>query len=130
MVPGSYMRRVHVLLLASLSACPRPSVPRSSQAPAVRPGVDPCAADLSGTWVHGADPSWEYDAVDDGGTVELSVWRRFDGGSSDAGAAASVQLRRGDGGFTGEAHALGGLPSGQTFPMTFPARVTQCSPGA
>jgi hypothetical protein len=83
---------------------------------------DPCAQDFTGDWVHAADPTWQYEARDDGGTVELVV-RRF----SDAGTTAAIQLRRGDGGFAGEVRALGGLPSGNTCELTFPVRVTRCS---
>jgi hypothetical protein len=67
---------------------------------------------------------------DDGGTLELQVSRQFDGGATaDAGFSAAVVLQRTDAGFAGEVRALGGLPSGQTCPMTFPVRVTRCDDG-
>lgn len=121
------MRRAAHVFLVALSACPRPAVPPPAPpAAVVKPPPDPCAADFSGSWVHAVDPTWRYEARDDGGTLELAVLRVFDAGVSDAGAAA-IELRRGDGGFFGVVRALGGLPSGGTCPMTFPVRVTQCS---
>jgi hypothetical protein len=60
-----------------------------------------CLENLSGAWLHDEDPSWRYDALDDGGTVTLVVTRlelpidagfrprRFrDAGTSDAGLDA------------------------------------------
>lgn len=120
-------RRFAVVFFVVLSACPRPVVPAPAPAKeSVKPGADPCAADFSGAWVHATDPSWAYEGRDDGGALDLVVSRVFDGGAADAGVA-SIQLRRGDGGFAGEVRALGGLPNGSTCPMTFAVRVTQCA---
>lgn len=118
------MRRVFLMLM--LGACPRPAAPPPAPPPAAKPEPDPCAADLSGTWVHTTDPSWVYEGTDDGGTLELTVLRSFDAGLADAGVA-TIQLRRDAGLFAGEVRGLGGLPSGSTCAMTFPVRVTQCS---
>ncbi|MBK7863883.1 MAG: hypothetical protein IPJ65_35805 [Archangiaceae bacterium] len=111
-----------------MSGCPRPVVPAVAPAARLIAAVDPCSVDLSGWYVHATDPSWRYQGRDDGGTLELSVWRTFDGGAPafDAGSTVSLTLWRGDGGFAGEVRALGGLPSGQTCPMSFPVRVTRC----
>ncbi len=59
-----------------LCACARPE--RSPTPPTPPPPVNVpagCLGDLSGTWLHDEDPSWRYDAVDDGGTVTLVVSR-------------------------------------------------------
>lgn len=119
------MRRLLPLLL--LCGCPKAvTAPReAARVPAAK--ADPCAADLSGPYVHSTDPSYVYDARDDGGTVLISVSRRFDGGSPDAGLSATMVLSRfGDAGFRGEVRALGGLPSGQTCELGYPVRVTGC----
>lgn len=127
MVPSSYMSRRALVLLVVLSACPKAVVPPPAPPPVTKAPADPCVADFSGAWVHAADPSWRYDAVDDGGTVDFVVMRRFDGGLGGDAGVASMQLRRDAGSFAGEVRGLGGLPNGSTCAMTFPVRVTQCS---
>jgi hypothetical protein len=125
--------RMGAMGLVLLSACPRPAVPAPARPAAAEKPKDPCARDLSGIWFYVSDPTWQYDARDDGGTLELWVTRRFPSdagltGAGDAGAA-TIQLRRSSTGFVGEVRALGELPSGATCPMTFPVRVSACESG-
>ncbi len=115
------MWRLLLLLCACVKTVAAPPPVAATRLP---PAADPCAADLSGAWVLEADPRWQYAARDDGGTVDVSVTRFGDGGTS-----ATFQLRRADGGFGGLVRGLGGLPSGTTCELTFPVRVTQCTDG-
>ena len=129
MVPSSYMWRAALVLLVSFSACPKAPVPAvAAPLEVVKAPPDPCEADFSGSWVHAADPTWRYEGLDDGGTLELSVSRSFDGGSFADAGVATLHLRRDRdaGAFAGEVSALAGLPSGGTCAMSFYVRVTQC----
>lgn len=62
--------------LLLLAACvrttpqPPPQLPPPPPAFVVPPG---CLQPLSGSWVHASDPSYRYEAEDDGGTLTLSV---------------------------------------------------------
>ena len=113
-----------------------------------------CLADLSGHWVHD-DSAWRYDAVDDGGTLSLTVfhqftpdagprWRQFtrpkDGGTAvakllDAGQAVSaspaafVILNRTSAGFIGESIAMVSHPVGRTCEARFKTEVLSCGDG-
>ncbi len=113
-----------------------------------------CLADLSGRWVHD-DSSWQYDALDDGGTLSLTVfhqltpdagprWRQFtrpkDGGTAvgkllDAGLAvaaspaAFVILNRTPAGFIGESVAMVAHPVGRTCEARFKTEVLSCGDG-
>jgi hypothetical protein len=58
-------------------ACARPT-PVAPPPPPPPPNVPAgCLGDLSGAWVHATDPSYRYDATDDGGTLTLVVSRFF-----------------------------------------------------
>src|SRR4051794_7573450 len=66
---------VWVLVGVGFLACPSKAV-RPPETAAAPPGVKlppGCEANLSGGWVHAEDPTYQYEARDDGGTVELSL---------------------------------------------------------
>ena len=117
-----------------------------------------CLDNLSGHWVH-VDSSYQYDAVDDGGTLTLFAWHRFtpdagpryrlftkprwgDGGADqldagskvdDAGFAQSpssvVTLIRSPSGFAGEAVAQVTHPVGRTCEAHWKTEVLSCLDG-
>jgi hypothetical protein len=118
------MRTVLFLVVLALMSCPRPR-----KAIAFDPrALDPCALNLSGTYQHATDPTWQYRGFDDGAGLTIWMSRNLDGGvaTQDAGSIF-VSLKRSDAGFLGEVHALGGLQNGTTCPVTFPVRVLHCS---
>jgi hypothetical protein len=97
------MRRRFVLLSAlALTGCPRttPQPPPPVVAPPPVHVPDGCLQTFTGRWVDERDPSFTYEAEDDGGTLVLHVSRQFnldagfvprrfshaDAGSPDAGA--------------------------------------------
>jgi hypothetical protein len=91
-----------------------------------------CDADLSGLYFYGdADAgenpygAWHYFASDDAGVLTLSAYRA----ETDAGPpAATVVLRRGNTGFTGEVLGKAMLPSGEECDIKLPAEVRACDP--
>jgi hypothetical protein len=103
--------RFFCAVLMLVVACARPT-PVAPPAPPPPPNVPVgCLADLSGSWVHATDPSYRYEATDDGGTLTLVVSRfivvdagfrprlfRVDAGSPDAGAPASSLALHADAG--------------------------------
>ncbi|MBL8957684.1 MAG: hypothetical protein JNK82_43315 [Myxococcaceae bacterium] len=109
-------------LLLLLCACVKAVTPPAPEPAPRSAATDPCAADLSGDWLLEEELGWRYSARDDGGTLDVVVTR-----FADAGSSATMQLTRGDAGFSGVVRGLGGLPSGVTCELTFPIRVTQCS---
>ncbi len=152
---------VLALVTCALSACPRPlpgpdPLPPPPPPPVVVP--EGCLDDLSGHWRHD-EPSWQYDAVDDGGTLTMTVtrfftpdagpsWRKFgrprDGGPltdagppSDAGTpldvgprtVATVTLNRTPRGFVGEANATVTHPVGRACPGRWKTEITSCRDG-
>ena len=107
-----------------------PAAPASPQPPPepliqVPPG---CLADLSGTYVHGQNPSYRYLASDDGGTLFIAVERS----RSDAGVAqmdanpVSVSLSRTAKGFVGETQAVLFVATGRACPVDFPTEIIAC----
>ncbi len=66
--------------LIAVAACVRTS-PQPAQPEAPPPPVihvpEGCTASLAGPWVHASDPSYRYDAEDDGGTLTLFVTHHF-----------------------------------------------------
>jgi hypothetical protein len=133
------MRRLLPLLVLSLTACPRPQpLPRIKiamipQRPMkVPPG---CLANFAGLWEHADDPSWQYAARDDGGTLELDAFRTFQGGMPDAGEgvppapAARIRLERMPDGFYGEAVADVLHPTGRICQAKYPTTIQSCSDG-
>ena len=92
-----------------------------------------CDADLSGAWLYGdnddagnnPNAAWHYLAQDDAGVLVLSAFRS----ETDAGPpAATVVLRRGNAGFTGEVLGKAMLPSGEECDVKLPAEVRSCGP--
>lgn len=149
------MRRPHFLLL-TLLACvrttpqPLPEAPPPAKPIDVPPG---CLASMAGAWVHSSDPTYRYQADDDGGTVTMIVshvpvvdagfsprrFRPVDGGV-DAGAAPTpdagpepssvrVELQRTDRGFLGNTLAPLIHPTGRTCEGRFPTTVLSCADG-
>jgi hypothetical protein len=119
-----------------------------------------CLANLSGEWVHAADPTYRYLAHDDGGTLTLEVRRveppdagfhprrfrdaglpRSDAGSSREAVADAVDegvgrpriavvLTRTAKGFVGETRLAVRHPLGRDCEAVFPAEVLDCRNGA
>ena len=113
-------------------ACP-PKPPQMSRpdrnAPAPNQIPARCDADLSGTYAHGVDPSFRYQASDDGGTLLLTVERiASDGGltNTSSGTGARIQLLRTPHGFVGQTQAMVTLRSGQRCPIEFPTEMIAC----
>ena len=107
-----------------------PAAPASPQPPPepliqVPPG---CLADLSGTYVHGQNPSYRYLASDDGGTLFIAVERsRSDGGVTRTEAnPVSVSLSRTAKGFVGETQAVLFVATGRACPVDFPTEIIAC----
>lgn len=156
------MRAAWILLASGLvSACQRPPPPAPAAPPAPPSIVVPegCLANLSGEWVHAADPTYRYLAHDDGSTLTLEVRRveppdagfhprrfrdaglpRGDAGSTrDAGADAvdagvgrpriAVVLTRTAKGFVGETRLAVRHPTGRECDAVFPAEVLDCRDG-
>lgn len=156
------MRAAWSILAAGLvGACQRPPPPAPAPPPPPPSIVVPegCLANLSGEWVHAADPTYRYFAVDDGGTLALEVTRveppdagfhprHFrDAGSApvDAGASADagadsedagnprprveLVLARTAKGFVGETRLTVRHPQGRDCDAVFPAEVVDCRDG-
>ena len=149
------MRRPHVILLL-LAACVRGTPqPVPEKPPAPPPIVVPpgCLEPLGGSWIHAYDPTYRYEAEDDGGTLSMVVShvaivdagfspRRFrvvdagvDAGPPlpvDAGpepSAVRVELRRTEHGFVGATVAPLSHPTGRTCEGHFPTQVLNCADG-
>ncbi len=118
---------------------------------------DGCLDSLAGPWVHALDPSYRYQAEDDGGTLTLLVTRQFiadagfsprrfrhDGGApEDAGRSEPVdagpepvrapdirvELQRTAGGFVGSTLATVTHPSGRSCEARFPTSILSCADG-
>jgi hypothetical protein len=111
--------------LALLAACP-PRAVRPDPQPARVNIPEGCAENLTGLYAHADDPSWQYEAVDDGGTLALALRRTApDGGYWDRSQEISIELSRGPSGFWGRAAAV--APGG--CPVEFPTRLTGCADG-
>ena len=87
-----------------------------------------CLADLSGTYVHGQNPSYRYLASDDGGTLFIAVERSgSDGGLRRTEAnPVSVSLSRTAKGFVGETRAVLFVATGRACPVDFPTEIIAC----
>jgi hypothetical protein len=104
-----------------------PASPPSPPGPPIQvpPG---CLADLSGTYVHGQNPTYRYLASDDGGTLFIAVERS----RSDAGVPrldanpVSVSLSRTPKGFIGETQAVLFVATGRACPVDFPTEIIAC----
>jgi hypothetical protein len=109
---------------------PAPSPPGAPSPPAIRvpPG---CLDDLSGTYVHALNPSYNYLGTDDGGTLFLAVERAH----GDAGASRqdsnpiSISLSRTPRGFLGETRAMVFVTSGRICSVDFPTELVGCEDG-
>lgn len=115
-----------------------------------------CLELQSGAWVHAEDPTWRYQAEDDGGALTLIVHhrvvldagfspRRFrvqdagldagppttdeDAGTQDELPSARVELFRTDAGFLGSTLTRFTHPAGTTCDVAFPTRVLGCGDG-
>lgn len=128
---------------------------RPPPTPAAEPSPPPphavtlgCREGLAGRWVLEEDPSWTYDASDDGGTLELSVRRTVDAGyrprrfrldagpdapRDDGGAApppvARITLERTDAGFLGSTWGTARTPSGTPCHVSFHTELLACGDG-
>src|SRR5260370_35130073 len=103
------------------------SPPGAGPPPAIRvpPG---CLDDLSGTYVHALNPSYNYLGTDDGGTLFLAVERAH----GDAGASRqesnpmSISLSRTPRGFLGEPRAMIFGTSGRLCSVDCPTEGLGC----
>ncbi len=129
------MARRRALLSILFCACAVKQLPAEPLPPAKPLGISVpkgCEADLSGVYLYGeADGgespigSWHYFATDDAGVLTLYAYRA----ETDAGPpAATVVLRRGNQGFTGEVLGRAMLPSGVECDLKLPAEVRACDP--
>jgi hypothetical protein len=90
-----------------------------------------CLHDLSGTYVHALNPSYNYLGTDDGGTLLLAVERTH----GDAGASGqdsnpiSIVLSRTPQGFLGETRAMVFVTSGRVCSVEFPTELVGCDEG-
>ena len=147
-----------LLVLSSCVRAPPAPVPVSAPVPPPPPPVvipSGCIELQSGAWHHATDSRFQYEAVDDGGSLALSVFftppvdagrpvRRFsrdgglawlvpapdagiDGGefTSDAGPAPIAQLV-----LRRTPTGFVGVASADAGPCAFPARIIACEPGA
>jgi hypothetical protein len=98
-----------------------------------------CERELTGTYVHATNPSFRYQARDDGGTLVLDVVRTSpetaDGGTADAGTGVGEQpgsggqrivLTRTPDGFRGATSGTAYPPGGKSCPVEFPTELTAC----
>ena len=107
-----------------------PSPPGAPPPPPIRvpPG---CLDDLSGSYVHALNPSYNYLGTDDGGTLFLAVERAH----GDAGAGRqdsnpiSISLSRTPRGFLGETRANVFVTSGRICAVDFPTELVGCDDG-
>ena len=110
-----------------------------------------CLESMAGAWVHTSDPTYRYQADDDGGTLTLIVshvavldagfsprrFRPVDGGFVDAGApdagpepsSVRVELQRTEHGFVGNTLAPLSHPTGRVCEGKFPTTVLSCAGG-
>jgi hypothetical protein len=102
----SWLGLLIVVFVACVRTSPQPAPPPQPPAPLVKV-PEGCLSSLEGTWVHASDPSYEYLADDDGGTLSMVVKRRF---VADAGFSPR-RFRRPDAGSM-DADADGGLDAG------------------
>jgi len=90
-----------------------------------------CLNDLSGTYVHALNPSFNYLAADDGGTLFMVLERTH----GDAGISKpdsnpiSVSLSRTANGFVGQARAMVYVAGGRSCSVDFPTELVKCEPG-
>jgi hypothetical protein len=141
---------VGIALTRCVTTTLRPEPPPPPPPPSVL--VPEGCLDLQdGTWVHAADPTWRYEAEDDGGALTLIVhhravvdagfsprkFRRPDGGVDagpaieDAGTSeelptARIELNRTDAGFLGATLTRFTHPTGRVCDVQFPTRVISC----
>lgn len=148
------MRAMWVLggVLGLAFGCQRPSASSKAavaEAAVASSPVDPCDEDLGGVWVSAADPSFRYDATDDGGTLTLTlrrvrpadagfrprVFRDAGQADADGGALAEVPqapavvLKRTPDGFTGATRVTAQRADGRECEAHFPVRVEACAAG-
>ena len=123
------------LLIAALISChpnrinsvhPTAGIPEMFHLP---PG---CDVNLAGAYSHAEDPTFHYQASDDGRTLILQVSRSPTEGGSAAStertnADTSVVLSRSKNGFFGSTRAKGFTASGKPCAVDFPTEVVKCS---
>jgi hypothetical protein len=148
-----------IIAAGLLGACHRPPAPPPAPPPPPAVSIPAgCAADLSGRWEHAVAPGFRYRAIDDGGTVTLTVERvevpdagfrprrlrdagapgpeplAADAGQAliDAGAPpprVELVLTRSPAGFSGQARLTVRHPEGRECTAAFPAEVVACGDG-
>lgn len=64
-----------IVFIACVRTSPQPSTPTTPVPQVVVP--EGCLASQAGAWLHATDPSYRYFGEDDGGTLTLTVTRRF-----------------------------------------------------
>ncbi|MFL5319290.1 MAG: hypothetical protein ACJ790_06500 [Myxococcaceae bacterium] len=130
-------RRLTALTLVAalgLFACPKPVItpPTPTEPPPPPPVRVPqgCLDNLAGSYRHAQNPSFQYQAFDDGGTLQLFVQRpTLDGGFSSEDGGAVITLTRSPNGFTGATEAQVFTPRGAKCRVGFPTDVTSCFDG-
>ncbi len=106
---------------------PPPPAPPRPPAPVIRVPAG-CLENLSGAYVHSQNPSYNYLATDDGGTLLIAVERsRSDAGTPRTDAhPISVSLMRTPKGFVGETQAVLFVATGRACPVDFPTEIIAC----
>ncbi len=86
-----------------------------------------CGASLAGEWRHEDSPSYLYRATDDGSTATLVPYRQLDDAPpSQTPPGASIVLRRGPDGFSGQLRMTEDVGGGKECPVAFDAHVAAC----
>jgi len=89
-----------------------------------------CLSDLSGTYVAALNPTFNYLAADDGGTLSMAVERQGDAGVSKPDSnPISVTLSRTANGFVGQTRAVVYVISGLSCSVDFPTELVRCEDG-
>lgn len=140
-MPTAVRSVLSVVVAVSLwGACVRTAPPPAPQAPPEPPVRIPagCERDLGGSYVHAANPSFRYEARDDGKTLTLEVLRseagdRSPGSAAGAGTQQSgerIVLTRTPFGFRGTTRGTAYPPGGKSCPVDFPTELTGCADDA